>query len=474
MSTQMLKTVQGTSAPLDETTINSLRVRVRGPVLLPADPGYDAARAIWNGMINRRPGVIVRCTGTADVIEAVKFAREHGLLVSVRAGGHNIAGLSIAEGGVMIDLTPMKGVVVDPHGRRAVAQAGCTLGNLDRETQVHGLATVLGFVSLTGAARLTLGGGFGYLTRKHGWASDNLLSAEMVAADGRVVRASERENPDLLWALRGGGGNFGIVTSLEYQLHPVGPRIMGGIILHPIDQAEKLLRFFRELTSSAPRELTAVFLCRPAPALPWVPTEWHGRPVAALVVCHSGALDQARRDLAPIKAWGHPIVDQIVEKAYCDQQMMLDATQPSGRHYYWKSEWIPGISDEMIPVFLERARSFPSPFSLILLFHVAGAIGERPADATAVGNRDAVFNLTFQAAWDAGPKDVPIGWARESWRAVRRFSTGGVYVNFLTEEEGRDRVAEAYKENFDRLARVKGKWDPGNFFRTNQNITPAL
>lgn len=473
MAAEASRTIEGNSASLDAAAIGSFRAHVRGEVILPSDAVYDAARAIWNGMIDRRPAIIVRCTGTADVIEAVKFARVHDLVVSVRAGGHNIAGFAVVDGGLMIDLTPMKGVLVDPGGKRAVAQAGCTLGNIDRETQVHGLATVLGFISLTGAAGLTLGGGFGYLTRRHGWASDNLLSAEVVTAYGRVVRASERDNPDLFWALRGGGGNFGVVTSLEYKLHVVGPRIMGGIILHPIDEAEKLLKFFRQVTAMAPREMTLVFLCRLAPAVPWVPEEWHGKPVAGLVVCHSGTLDRARRDLAPIKAWGKPIADTVVEKTYSEQQMMLDATQPNGRHYYWKSEWIAEVSDELIPVFLERARLFPSPFSLMLLFHVAGAIGGRRADATAVGNRDAAFNLNIQAAWDPGPGEAPIAWARESWKAIRRFSTGGVYVNFLTEEEGQNRVAEAYKENLARLAVVKRAWDPANFFKMNQNIKPA-
>lgn len=473
MAARIIRTLDGGNTSLDDAAIASVRERVRGAVLLPEDSGYEAARAIWNGMIDRRPAMIVRCTGTADVIEAVKFARERNLLVSVRAGGHNIAGLAVVDGGLMIDLTPMRGVLVDSESKHAFVQAGCTLGNVDRETQVHGLATALGFISLTGAAGLTLGGGFGYLTRKYGWASDNLLSVEIVTSDGRLVHASDRENPDLFWALRGGGGNFGVVTSLEYRLHSVGPRIMGGIVLHPMDKAEALLRFFREVTSKAPRELTTVFLCRLAPAAPWVPSEWHGKPVAGLVACHSGSLEQARQDLAPIKAWGRPIVDAIVEKTYCQQQSMLDATQPNGRHYYWKSEWVAAIPDELIPIFVDRARRLPSPFSLMLLFQVAGAIGDRPADATAVGNRDAVFNLNIQAAWDTGPQEGPIAWARESWKAIRRFSTGGVYVNFLTEDEVQGRITEAYKENLARLAMVKSKWDPENFFRTNQNIRPA-
>lgn len=296
------KTLDGGNFPLSEAIVASLRTRVRGSVIMPGDPAYDAARTIWNGMIDRRPSLIVRCTGTADVLETVRFAREHNLLVSVRAGGHNIAGLAVADGGLMIDLSTMKGVFVDSGAKRAVVQPGCTLGNVDRETQVYRLATPLGFVSLTGAAGLTLGGGFGYLTRRFGWASDNLLSAEVVTADGRVVRASEQENPDLFWGLRGGGGNLGVVTSFEYRLHEVGPRVVGGMILHPMEDAERLMRFFREYTAKAPRELTSVVFYRLAPPAPFVPKEWHGKPVVSIILCHSGSPEQAHRDLAPMKA----------------------------------------------------------------------------------------------------------------------------------------------------------------------------
>ncbi len=340
-----VKKREGGRISLDDAALALLRSHVRGQVVLPGEAAYDTARAIWNGMTNRRPGLIVRCTGTADVVEAVKFARERDLLLCVRAGGHNIAGLAVADDALMIDLTLMRGVSVDPAAKRAIAQSGCLLGTIDRETQVHGLAAVFGFVSLTGAAGLTLGGGFGYLTRRFGWASDNLVSAEVVTAEGRVVRASERENADLFWGLRGGSGNFGVVTSLEYQLHPVGPRIMGGIILHPMSEAAKVLQFFREYTATAPRELTSVLICRIAPDAPWVPRDWQGKPVVALVLCHSGSLEQARRDLAPIKAWGKPVADSVMEKTYCEQQMtrcdaaqraslLLEvgvARQPSGR-----------------------------------------------------------------------------------------------------------------------------------------------
>ncbi len=424
-------------------------------------------------MIDRKPALVVKCTGTADVLETVRFARESKLLLCVRAGGHNIAGLAVWDDAVMIDLTLMKGVVVDVAGRRATAQAGCTLGNLDRETQVHGLATVMGFVSQTGLAGLTLGGGFGYLTRKYGWATDNLLSAEVVTADGRVVRASERENADLFWGIRGGGGNFGIVTSFEFKLHAVGPRVWGGIMLYPFENAKEVLQFYRDLAAKSPRELTLVFLARRAPPAPWVPKDWHGKRVAGILACHTGSLEAAAKDLAPLKAFGKPIADILMERNYADLQTLLDATQPNGRHYYWKSEWVSEISDGLVEKFLERAALVPTPHCLMALFQVGGGIAERPADATAVGNRDAAFNLNIQAAWDDGPGEPNIAWSRETWQAIRPFSTGGVYVNFLTEDEVQARMGEAYRENAERLGKVKKQWDPANFFRANQNIRPA-
>jgi len=468
-----VKTIDGGTITLNDVAIAKLRALVRGPVLLPSDPAYGPSRAIWNGMIDRKPALIVKCTGTADVLETVRFARESNLLVCVRAGGHNIAGLAVWDEAIMIDVTPMKGVVVDVPGRRATAQAGCTLGNLDRETQVHGLATVMGFVSLTGVAGLTLGGGYGYLTRKYGWASDNLLSAEVVTADGRVVRASERENSDLFWAIRGGGGNFGVVTAFEFKLHAVGPRVLGGLVLHPFDDAKALLQFYREFAAKAPRELTLIFLARLAPPAPWVPKEWHGKLVAGILACHVGPLEDAFKDLAPLKAFGKPVADILIERNYADLQTLLDATAPNGRHYYWKSEWVSEISAGLIENLLERVKLVPTPHSLIAFFQVGGAIADLPSDATAVGNRDSSFNLNIQAAWDEGPKEPNIAWARETWQALRPFSTGGTYVNFLTEDEIQARMGEAYREGHERLRKVKKQWDPTNFFRTNHNILPA-
>jgi FAD/FMN-containing dehydrogenase len=340
--------------------------------------------------------------GAADVIEAVHFARTNGLLLSVRGGGHNIAGHAVCEGGLMIDLSPMKGIWVDPTSRTARAQPGVTLGELDRETQVHGLATVLGFISTTGIAGLTLGGGFGYLSRKHGWTTDNLLSVEIVTADGRLVRASADENEDLFWAVRGGGGNFGIVTSFEYELHPVGPRILAGLILYPLEDVDEVFPFYRSFATQAPEELTTFMVFRLAPPAPLVPEEWHGKPVIGIGACYTGEVEQAREDLASLKGFGNPIADVILEKRYCEQQSMLDATQPPGRHYYWKSEYLPGIEEEIAPTIAEHVRGISSPHSAVFLFHlVEESVVERkarrlPATATSSscstswrpGNRD--------------------------------------------------------------------------------------
>ena len=468
-------TTIGREAVLDEETVQAFEASLGGELLRPGDEGYDEARRIWNGMIDRRPALIVRCTGTADVIEAVRFARENGLLLSVRGGGHNIAGHAVCEGGLMIDLSPMKGIWVDPTSRTARAQPGVTLGELDRETQVHGLAAVLGFISTTGIAGLTLGGGFGYLSRKHGWTTDNLLSVEIVTAEGRLVRASADENEDLFWAVRGGGGNFGIVTSFEYELHPVGPRILAGLILYPLEDVDEVFPSYRSFAARAPEELTTFMFFRLAPPAPFVPKEWHGKPVIGIGVCHTGDVEQAKKDLAPLKEFGAPVADVIVEKSYCEQQSMLDATQPPGRHYYWKSEYLPGIEEEMIPTIVEHTRRITSPHSAVFLFHLGGAIAQHREEETATGNRDVEFVLNVMASWDPGPAEAHVGWARSLWEELRRYSTGGVYVNFLTEEEGAERLEAAYRgTNYARLARLKANYDPENLFRHNQNIKPML
>lgn len=461
------------SARLDPHTLDRLRAQLRGTVLTPGDPEYDQARALWNAMVDRRPALIARCLGAADVIACVEFARAQGLLLSIKGGGHNIAGLAACDGGLMLDMSRMRGVWVDPLTQTARAQAGCLLADLDRETQVHGLAAVLGFVSTTGIAGLTLGGGFGYLTRRFGWACDTLRSAEVVTADGRVARASERENADLFWALRGGGGNFGVVTSFEYQLFPVGPEVLAGAVVWRAEDAAEVLAMYRELTAHAPPELSCAAALRAAPPAPWIPAEMHGRPVVMLLVCDSGPPDEAERRVAPIKAFGRPVADIVQRRPYVQQQRLIDATQPPGRRNYWKSEFLPGLSPDLLTRAVEHAARMVSPHAVLLLFPVGGALNRLPGDHSAVGNRDAAFVLTIATAWERAEDDeANIGWARATWQDLRAFSTGGAYINFQTEDEGPARIRAAYRSNYGRLVEVKAKWDPENRFRVNKNIAP--
>ena len=459
---------------LERNIIDSFRTRLRGPLMLPGEPGYDDGRAIWNAMIDRQPALIARCLGVADVISAVNFAREHGLTLSIKGGGHNIAGLAVCDGGIVLDMSLMRGVWVDPNAGTARAQLGCLLGDVDRETQIHGLAAVLGFVSMTGIAGLTLGGGFGYLTRRFGWSSDNVLSMDVVTADGHVVRASERENSDLFWGLRGGGGNFGVVTSFEYKLHPVGPEVMAGGIAWSAEHAHDVIEMYRAFTEQAPPELTCVLALRKAPPAPWLAKSVHGQSIVAIFVCHTGAIKEAEKQVAPIKAFGSPVGDIIQPRSYVSQQSLLDGTQPKGRRYYWKSEYLPRLEAEMLAKAIEHAERIASPHSAILLFPVDGALNRLPEDHSAVGNRDAAFVLNIAASWENAEDDqANIDWSRAAWRDMRRFSTGGTYVNFLTEEESDERIRAAYGKNYRGLVDVKTKWDPENLFRTNKNIAPA-
>lgn len=455
----------------DSTALEELKARLRGVLLLPAYPGYDEARSVWNAMIDRRPALIVRCLGVADVVTCVHFARERGLTLSIKGGGHNISGLAVCDGGLMLDMSLMRGVWADPVARTARAQAGCLLGDVDRETQLHGLAAVLGFVSNTGIAGLTLGGGFGYLTRRFGWSCDNVLSTEVVTADGRVVRASEEQNTDLFWGLRGGGGNFGAVTSFEYRLHSVGPEVIAGAIAWRAEVAHDVLEMYRTLSEQAPPELTCVAVLRIAPPAPWLPEDVHGKPIIALFICHSGPVEEGEKLVAPIKAFGSPAGDVVQRRPYVSQQSLLDATQPKGRRYYWKSEYLAGLRPDLLAKVIEHAQRIVSPHSAIILFPIDGAIQGLPEDHSAVGNRNANVVLNITASWEKAEDDeANIEWARAAWRELRRFSTGGTYVNFLTEEEGDERVRAAYGKNYERLVEAKTKWDPRNLFRMNKNI----
>jgi FAD/FMN-containing dehydrogenase len=454
--------------------LDDLRPRLRGPLLAPGDPGYDDARSVWNAMIDRRPAAIARCLGVADILACVKFARDNRLDLSIKGGGHNIAGLAVCDGGLMIDMSLMRGVWVDPAARVAQAQAGCLLGDVDRETQLHGLAAVLGFVSNTGIAGLTLGGGFGYLTRRFGWTCDNVRSIDLVTAEGRVLRASERENGDLFWGLRGGGGNFGVATSFEYALYPVGPEIVAGAIAWRAEEAPEVLAMYRDLLAKAPPELSCIALMRLAPPAPWLPKEIHGKPIVAFFVCHTGPVAEGEKLVAPIKKFRAPVGDIVQRRSYVSQQSLIDATQPKGRRYYWKSEYLPRVNAELLTQVIEHAGRIVSPHSAIVLFPLDGALNRLPADHSPAGNRDAGVVLNITASWEKAENDAAnVEWARAAWRDMRRFSTGGTYVNFLTEDEGDERTRAAYGMNHARLAALKNKWDPNNLFRINKNIAPT-
>ncbi len=468
------RTLDGAEIELSQTLLDGLKARLTGPLIVPGDGAYEESRSVWNAMIDRRPALIVRCLGVTDVLEGLRFAREHGLLLCIKGGGHNIAGLAVADGALLLDMALMRGVWVDAPGRVAHAQAGCLLGDIDRATQVHGLAAVLGFVSQTGATGLTLGGGFGYLTRRWGWTADTVLGLDVVTADGRLVRASAGENADLFWALRGGGGNFGIATGIDYRLYPVGPEIVGGPVAWPASEAREVLELYRTLAEAAPPELTLVAILRPAPPAPWLPKERHGTPIVMILACHSGDPDQAERDVAPIKAFGNPIGDVLVRRPYAQMQALLDATQPKGRRYYWKSEYVPGIEPGLCDRVVEHAAGIPSPHSGVILFQIGGALNQPEGDPLPVGQRDARYVVNVGGSWERADEDAAnIAWVRETWAGVRPFSTGGTYLNFLTEDDGPDRTQAALGPALRRLAEVKARWDPENLFRTNRNIPPA-
>jgi FAD/FMN-containing dehydrogenase len=468
------KTLEGFEIDLNQNTLDSLKNCLQGPVTVPGDIDFEQSKTVWNAMIDRSPAFVVRCLGVADVIACVQFARENNLLICIKGGGHNIAGLATADGAMMLDMSLMHGVWVDTKKRIAHAQVGCLLGDVDRETQVHGLAAVLGFVSRTGITGLTTGGGFGYLTRRWGWASDNVVGMDVVTADARFVRASSEENEDLFWGLRGGGGNFGVVTGIDYKLYPVGPEIVGGLVAWPASEAPGILNLYRSLVKKAPPELTLALLMRPAPPAPWLSEDMHGKPIIAILACYSGDLEQSEKVVAPIKSFGNPIGDILIRRPYIQLQSLLDVTQPKGRRYYWKSEYLPSIEPSLCEKIIEHAAKIPSPHSAVILFQLEGALNLLEEYHSPVGNRDARFVLNLAGSWEHEENDkVNIEWAREAWTDMRTFSTGGTYINFLTKDEGPERIEAALSNGLQRLAEVKAKWDPENVFRTNRNIRPA-
>ena len=464
----------GDARDVARADLDALAADLEGSVLYPDDEGFAEATLLWNGMITKRPAVVIRPDTTFDVVRTVNFVRDHGLQLSIKGGGHNIAGLALSDGGVTLDMSGLKGVDVDAESLLVRVGPGCTLGDVDNATQEHGLASTLGFVSATGVAGLTLGGGFGYLTRRFGWTVDDLEEVEVVTADGSVQRASRTENEDLFWALRGGGGNFGVVTEFVLRLHPVGPEVTAGLIAWPASEADAVLQLYRNAVESAPPELTLVVLRRNAPPAPWVPEAEHGKPIIVIVACHSGTPEQAQADLAPIKAHGQPLADLIQVKPYVAQQSMLDATQPKGMHYYWKSEFLGGLSDDLFETYNAQFVDLKAPANQIVLFHVAGALNEHAEDDGAMGNREAAFACVIQAMWpgDSAAGDANRDWVRSAWQALKAYSTGGNYVNFQTDDESDERTVESYRDNYKRLETIKARYDPSNLFQVNRNIRP--
>jgi FAD/FMN-containing dehydrogenase len=479
MSELMSKTVEDPGvridvAALSEQAVESLRASLRGALLRPGDEGYEGARAVWNGMIDRRPELIVRCAGVADVIDAVRFANANDLLVAVRGGGHSVAGLSVCDGGIVIDLSPMKSIRVDPARRTARAEPGVKWGELDRETQTFGLAVPGGVVSTTGIAGLTLGGGQGWLGRKYGLALDNLLSVDVVTADGTFLTASAEENTDLFWGVRGGGGNFGVVTSFEYRLNPVGPIVFAGPVFYPWEQATQVLRGYRDFFADAPDEVAGQAAILTAPPAPFLPESVHGTKLVALGLCYVGDPQAGEGALAPLRSLGESVADLVGPMPYTALQTLLDEAQLPGRQNYWKSSYVNEISDEAIETVVAHVTTAPSPLTLVYFLRLGGAIARAGEDDMAYSHRLAAYDFAILTVWtDPREDDEQIAWTRELWQAMQPYAADAVYVNNLG-DEGDERVREAYGDaKYERLVALKDTYDPGNLFRLNQNIKPT-
>jgi FAD/FMN-containing dehydrogenase len=458
---------------IDDKKIGELKAGFKGEVLAPGHAEYDNARSIWNAMIDKRPGVIARCADPSDVVRGVNFARDHALPLAIRAGGHNIAGSALVDDGLVIDLSRMKAARVDAGARRVVIEAGALLADLDAATQAHGLATPLGINSTTGVAGLTLGGGFGWLSRKHGLTIDNLESAEVVTAKGETVRASAKENPDLFWALRGGGGNFGVVTRFEFRLHPVGPEVLSGLIVYPIAEAKSVLRQYREFAAQAPDDLTVWAVLRKAPPLPFLPPEVHGQPVIVLAALYAGDPKKGEPLVAPLRTFGKSVGEHVGVGPFTGWQQAFDPLLTAGARNYWKSHNFTTLADGLFDATLHAVDTLPSPHCEIFIGALGGATMRPAVDSAAYSQRDARFVMNVHGRWETAAEDARgIGWARDFFKAAAPFATGGVYVNFMTADEG-DRVRAAYGANYARLAKVKRQYDPGNLFSVNQNIKPA-
>jgi FAD/FMN-containing dehydrogenase len=458
---------------INTSSIRGLRERFRGTLLRPGEEGYDEARRVWNGAIDRRPALIARCAGVDDVVLAVRFAREHDLLVSVRGGGHAVAGHAVCDDGLMIDLSQMKAIQVDPAARTARAAGGLLWSDFDKATQQYGLATTGGLISHTGIGGLTLGGGLGHLMRRHGLTVDNLIGVDLVTADGELRHVDADTDPELFWAVRGGGGNFGIATALSYRLHPVGPLVLGGPIFWPLAQAAEVLGFLRCYAETAPDELGITFVTQLAPPAPFLPAEHYGTPVVAMIVVWTGDPAEGERAIAPIRRLGKPIADMVRPVPYLAIQSMLDAGAPHGRHYYWKSHRLTRLNDDVVGTFTSQVDSITSPYSQISGWMLGGAVARVDPDATAVGERTAGFDVSVIAAWQPFDPDSERHrtWVRTGWENLRPYGAG-VYTNFLS-DEGAAGVEAAYGDRLKRLIAIKDTYDPDNFFRMNANIPPS-
>lgn len=469
-----LKTLDGQNVGIDGAALTELKADLRGDLLTEGAPEYDFVRQIWNAAIDRRPAIVVRCATATDIVRAVRFAKRHNALLSVRGGGHNHVGFAVADGGLMIDLSPLSAVAVDQTKRTAHAGGGCTFGAYDAKTHEFGLASTGPIISMVGVGGYTLGGGIGWLHRKLGLACDALVSAEVVTAGGEIVTASERANPDLFWAIRGGGGNFGVVSSFEFRLAPVTD-VLAGLIFHPLEDLPKVAAFVRDFNAGAPDEVCVWMTMRKAPASPTLPAELHGRPVATIAVCYAGALESGERLLKPLRYFGPPLIDLVKVRPYPDWQKALDPAWGNGFRNQWVGHYLPELTDAAAETMLEHVTKVTSPFTDVKLAHLGGAVARAGENDTAFGNRELRYALVIQTRWKNPEEDSrQLAWTQQFFDAMKPHSTGKVYVNFVA-EEGEARIADAYNaRSFARLRAIKAKYDPGNLFRMNQNIRPAL
>lgn len=472
--TVIVKTGGGDVAEISADAIDALGASLRGDLATPGDPGYDEARTIWNAMHDRRPGLVIRALGANDIQVAVNFARQNGLLISIRSGGHQIAGHAVQDGVLLLDLSNMRSVHVDPKARRARVEPAATLGDVDCETQVHGLALSVGINSTTGIAGLTLGGGFGWITRKYGMTIDNLISADVVIADGTMLRASAEENPDLFWAIRGGGGNFGVISSFEFNLHPVGPEVTSGLIIHPLEAAGDLLPHYERIANEAPDELTVWVVMRKAPPLPFLPEEWHGRDVLLFAACLCEETQAGQKSVKELQALGDPIVDVIGPHPFAGWQAAFDPLLTPGARNYWKSHDLMSLPTEATDVIIDAVRNTPSPECEVFLAHLGGAMSRVDATATAYPQRDSHFTMNVHTRWqEPDDDDICCTWARTLFDDVSPYAIGTAYVNFVPDDEP-GRVADVYGANYERLIEAKNMYDPENLFRINHNIAPQI